>query len=138
MEQRVNEAFNEEIEKYRRTLLSCAKKSEWNAFKMNAGKLFDYCESFEVAVLEKKFFRISWIIMVILFLSVVLIFRMGFDVHEEIIRLRKLVILTALGGSGFQLYFFLNFRTYLDHKAAYYNRRKELFIKNIEQDFRRR
>lgn len=132
----MNEAFNEEIEKYRRILMSSAKKGEWNTFKVNAGRLFDYVESIEMAVLEKKFLRISRVIMFVLFLSLILILRMGFDIQEEIMRLRKLVILTAFGGSSFQLYFFLNFRWYLDHKTACYRRRRERFIKNIEQDFR--
>jgi hypothetical protein len=87
-------------------------------------------------VLEKKFFRISGVVMCILFLSVALIVGMSFDIKEEIIRIRKLMILAALMGSSFQLYFFVNFWRYMGQKMTYYERRRERFIKNIEQDFR--
>jgi hypothetical protein len=136
MEKRLNEAFNQEVENYRRILLNCAGKNEWNSFKVGAGKLFDYVESIEMAVLEKKFFRISGVVMCILFLSVALIVGMSFDIKEEIIRIRKLMILAALMGSSFQLYFFVNFWRYMGQKMTYYERRRERFIKNIEQDFR--
>jgi hypothetical protein len=136
MEKRLNEAFNQEVENYRRILLNCAGKNEWNSFKVSAGKLFDYVESIEMAVLEKKFFRISGVVMCILFLSVALIVGMSFDIKEEIIRIRKLMILAALMGSSFQLYFFVNFWRYMGQKMTYYERRRERFIKNIEQDFR--
>jgi hypothetical protein len=136
MEKRLNEAFNQEVENYRRILLNCAGKNEWNSFTVSAGKLFDYVESIEMAVLEKKFFRISGVVMCILFLSVALIVGMSFDIKEEIIRIRKLMILAALMGSSFQLYFFVNFWRYMGQKMTYYERRRERFIKNIEQDFR--
>jgi hypothetical protein len=136
MEKRLNKTFNKEVEKYRRILLSCADKSEWNTFKTNAGRLFDYVESIEVSEIERRFFRISGVIMGVLFLSVILIVSMNFDLREEMMRLRKLIILTALMGSSYQLYFFLNFRRYLGQKKSNYERRRERFIRNIEEDFR--
>ncbi len=136
MEKRLREAFNQEVENYRRILLNCAGKSEWNSFKVNAGKLFDYVESIEMAVLEKKFFRISCVIMCILFISVALIVGMSFDMKEEIMRIRRLMIVAAFMGSSFQLYFFANFWRYMGHKMTYYERRRERFIRDIERDFR--
>ncbi len=136
MEKRLNETFSQEVEKYRRILLSCAAKREWNSFKLNAGKLFDYVESIEMSVLQKKFFRISAVVICLLFLSLVLIIGMGFGGQEEITRLRKLMLVTVLSGSSFQLYFFVNYRNYIGLKTTYYRHRRERFIKDIEQDFR--
>ncbi len=132
----MHKAFNQEVENYRRILLNCAGKSEWNSFKLNAGKLFDYVESVEMAVLEKKFFRISFVVMCILFVLVGLIVGTSFDMKEEVMRIRKLMILVAFMGSSFQLYFFVNFWRYMGRKITCYERRRERFIRDIEQDFR--
>ncbi|MDA8432935.1 MAG: hypothetical protein M0Z60_08235 [Nitrospiraceae bacterium] len=135
MEKRLRKAFNEDVEKYRRILLSCANKSDWETFKMNAGRLFDYIESIEISEIERRFYRISWVIIGALFFSVIVIVSMNFDLREEIIRLRKLMGLAALMGGSFQLYFYLNFLWYLEQKNAHYERRRERFISNIEKDF---
>ena len=71
-----------------------------------------------------------------LFLAVIVIVSMNFDLREEILRLRNLLGVAALMGGSFQLYFFLNFWWYLGQKNTHYERRRARFIRNIEQDFR--
>jgi hypothetical protein len=136
MDKSLEKSFNEEVDRYRQILLACAKKSEWNTFKTNAGKLFDYVESIEMSVLEKKFFSISRVIMAVLIVVFVTVFRLDPEVHWGTLRLRELMILAGLGGCGFELYFFLNFATYMSGKKTYYQRRRERFIRSIESDFR--
>lgn len=136
VEESLEKSFNEEVERYRTILLVCAKKSEWNSFKTNAGKLFDYCESIEMSVLEKKFFNISRVIMAVLIAVVFALFRIDPDIQWGTLRLREVMILTAIGGCGFELYFFINFKSYMVCKISNYKYRRERFIRNIESDFR--
>jgi len=136
MEKELSETFSEEVEKYRIQLLTCAKKSQWDTFKMNAGRLFDYVESIEMSVIEKKFFRISRIIIIVLCLMVAFICKTHFDIHCGLERIREVMILLAIAGCSFQLYFYVNFRTYMDYKLTSYKRRRDSFIRNIEQDFK--
>jgi len=136
MEKSLEKVFNEKVNNYRNILLSCAKKSEWNTFKINAGKLFDYVESIEMSVLEKKFYSISSVIIGVLVLVVVAVWRINPAIHCEIQRVRELMILAGIGGCSYQLYFFLNFRLYMDTKITSYKYRRERFIKNIEADFK--
>jgi hypothetical protein len=136
MDKSLEKVFNEEVNKYRNILLSCAKKSEWNTFKMNAGKLFDYVESIEMSVLEKKFYSISSVIIGVLVLVVVAVWRINPAIHCQVQRIRELMIFAGIGGCSYQLYFFLNFRIYMDGKMISYKHRRERFIKNIEADFR--
>jgi hypothetical protein len=136
MEKSLEKVFNEEVNKYRNILLGCAKKSEWNTFKMNAGKLFDYVEAIEMSVLEKKFYSISSVIIILLVIVVVALWRINPAIHPEIQRVRELMILAGIGGCSYQLYFFLNFRTYMDGKITSYKNRRERFIKNIVADFK--
>ncbi len=136
MEKALEKTFNEEVNKYRNLLLGCAKKSEWNTFKVNAGKLFDYCESIEMSVLRKKFFGISKVIMIALVFVVVLVCRMNPSMQCEIPKIRELLILGGICGCSFQLYFFLNFRKYMERKMTSYKYRRDRFIRSIEADFR--
>src|SRR5512147_145093 len=128
MERSLEKAFNEEVNKYRTILLSCAKKSEWNTFKMNAGKLFDYVESIEMSVLEKKFYSVSSVIMGLLVIVVVAVWKINPAIHYEIQRVRELMIMAGIGGCSYQFYFFLNFRMYMGGKMTYYKYRRERFI----------
>ena len=59
MNQELNQLFSEEVNRYKNALLFCAKQCEWETFKINAGRLFDYVESIEMSELERKFFNIS-------------------------------------------------------------------------------
>lgn len=136
MDKSLEKTFNEEVNKYRNLLLSSAKKSEWNTFKTNAGKLFDYVESIEMSVLEKKFYNISTVIIGLLVLVVVAVYQINPVIHCEAARVRELMILAGIGGCSYQLYFFLNFKTYMGHKITSYQYRRERFIRNIEADFK--
>jgi hypothetical protein len=136
MEKSLEKVFNEEVNNYRIILLNCAKKSEWNTFKTNAGKLFDYVESIEMSVLERKFYSISSVIIGLLILVVVALWRIHPAIHYEIQRVRELMILAGVGGCSYQLFFFLNFKTYMDGKITSYKCRRERFIKEIEADFK--
>lgn len=136
MDKSLEKVFNEEVNKYRNLLLSCARKSEWSSFKANAGKLFDYIESIEMLVLKKKFFRISKVIMIALVFVVAAVCLMDPAMQCEIPRIRELLILAGIMGCCFQLYFFLNFRTYIERKMTSYKLRRESFIRSIEADFK--
>ncbi|KPK30166.1 MAG: hypothetical protein AMK70_14665 [Nitrospira bacterium SG8_35_1] len=86
--------------------------------------------------IEHKFFKISKVMVAILFLFLVVIFQIDPAIHPEYARFRELLILTAIAGCCFEVYFFFNFRMYMKGKTLYYTARKEDFIRNIEEDFR--
>jgi len=136
MNEELRKAFNETIHGYKKTLVNCAKRCEWDTFKLIAGKLFDYVETIEVSELERRFFRVFRLIMIALFLMIVCALRVDPASYPEIEGLKRFMTLTAIGGSCFELYFFLNFRLYMEHKTTFYKTRKARFIKNIEKDFR--
>lgn len=136
MNEQLARTFNEEIERYKNALLFYAKKCEWDTFKINAGKLFDYIESIEMSEIEKKFLKISKVVIAILFLAVVIICRINPDIYPGLIKIKKVMTLSAVGGCSFELYFFLNFSKYMEQKMSFYKKRRERFISNIERDFR--
>jgi hypothetical protein len=136
MKKEIAEQFNREVDNYRRALLYCARKCDWEAFKDKAGRLFDYVESIEFRELERRFFTVFNFILSILVLAVIMLFSVDFQVHPELLRLKSVFVMSALAGSGFELYFFIDYRMYAVIKVSNYKKRREIFIRNIEQDFR--
>jgi len=137
MNQEFNQLFSEEVNRYKNALLFCAKQCEWETFKINAGRLFDYVESIEMSELERKFFNISKIVVFILCIVVLFIFKMNLIIiSPKIARLRELITFVAVGIGCFEMYFFLNFRMYMKTKKSFYKKRRERFISNIEKDFK--
>lgn len=136
MTKELNRTFNEEVNRYKNALLFYAKKCDWETFKVKAGKFFDYLESIEMAEIERKFFKISKIIIFILCVVVLFIFKLNSNISPEISGLRKFIILVALGGGSFEIYFFFNFRVYMKNKKIFYNKRRERFVSDIERDFK--
>lgn len=136
MKKEFADRFSEEVERYRRALLQYARKCDWDTFKMKAGNLFDYVEVIELSETERRFFRIFKSILALLIGVVIAILNMDVTVHPDLARMKFSIILLALAGSCFELYFFLGFRKYMDVKTTYYKKRKDRFIRNIEKDFR--
>jgi len=136
MKEELSKIFNAEVEQYRISLLYYAKACEWDNFKEKAGRLFDYAESIEMSEIERKFFNISKVIVAILAIVVVVILKLNMITSPEIAGIKKIAILMALAGGCFEIYFFLNFKTYMKHKTNFYKKRKERFIIDIEGDFK--
>lgn len=136
MENELYNKFNDEINRYRNSLLFYAKKCDWDTFKVNAGRLFDYCESFEMSVIEKKVLRITKIILAVLFVMVVVIVKMNPDIYPELARVKELMTLIAILTCFFEVFFLLNYRMYMKGKTSCYKKRRERFIINIQQDFK--
>lgn len=130
------ERFSREVDSYRSALLFYARNSDWAEFKEKAGRFFDYVESIEFHELERKFYNIFNGILMALAIAVIVLFGVDFTVHREWSKLRDVFILAALAGGSFELYFFLNYRGYTDTRSFYYRKRREKFIRAIEQDFR--
>jgi ABC-type multidrug transport system fused ATPase/permease subunit len=130
------EQFSREVETYRRSLLYYARKRDWEEFKAKAGRLFDYVETIEYSELERRFFTVFGIVLAALVLSTITLFGVNFEISPELMRLKITIILIALAATGYELYFYLNFRMYVDIRTSHYGQRRENFIRNIEQDFR--
>ncbi len=62
MENELQRKINEEVTRYKNSLAFYAKKCEWDTFKINAGRLFDYLEKVEMSEFERKFFSASKVI----------------------------------------------------------------------------
>ena len=124
------------MEEYRRALLHYAGASEWDEFKARAGRLFDYVESIEFSEIERRFFHVFSAILAFLILVVMVLFNYDFASNAELLRLKNAFILVALGASSFELYFYLNYRLYMGARTANSRRRREVFIREMIQDFR--
>ncbi len=135
MENELYSKFNEEINRYRVSLLYYAKKCDWDNFKDNAGRLFDYCESFELSVIERKVFRITKIIVAVLFCMVILIVKMNPNIYPEFTRVNESMTVVAIATSCFEVFFLYNHRMYIKGKLSCYKKRRERFITNIQRDF---
>lgn len=136
MERTRAEAFNAEVERYRKALLYYARKCDWETFKAKAGRLFDYLESIEMSETERRFSSITKIIVAALVAVLLVIWRMHVVTTPEQESVRRLVILTALSISSFEFFFLLNFAKYRKIKKSFYGKRRARFIYLIEQDFR--
>jgi hypothetical protein len=128
--------FNEEIERYRNIFLQFARKCEWDAFEMKAGKFFDYVEFIELGEIKNKFSRTFGIILMALLVLVVAIFSIDVTSDPELTGLKEAIILLAVAVSCFELFFFLNFRTYVAGKLSSFKKRRDSFVKGIEMDFK--
>lgn len=129
-------AFNDEINRYRNILLYCARRREWETFKLNAGKLFDYVEAIEMSEIERRFVKVFVVIMAVLFCVAALV--LGIDpvpYSQEFLKAKRLMTVMAVAGCCFELYFFMNFRHFMEQKAVSYRKRRNLFIRIIEKDF---
>jgi len=128
--------INEEIERYKNALLHYAKQCEWESFKSKAGALFDYLEAIELSEVQRKFFRMFILILIVLVIIIVIILKMNGEAYPSLLRFKDSMVIMAIAGSCFELYFFVDFRLYVEHKLSWYKKRREQFIRNMEQDFR--
>jgi hypothetical protein len=136
MRKELEQQFNQDVENYRKALLYHARISDWETFKAKAGRMFDYVESIEYSELQWRFFTNFNMILVVLIVIVIALFKVDFAVTPELVRLKNAVVLAGLGVSSYELYFYVNYRTYIRVKTFHYSERRERFIRNIEQDFR--
>jgi hypothetical protein len=136
MKQELKEQFNEHVENFRRALLYHARISDWETFKAKAGRMFDYVESIEYSELERRFFKNFNAVLVILIAIAVALFQVDFAVAPELLRLKNLIVFVGVLAGSFELYFYINYRTYMKVRSVYYKERRAKFIRNIEQDFR--
>ena len=136
MKKEQEQEFNQGMENYRKALLYHARISDWETFKAKAGKMFDYVEAIEYSELQRRFFTNFNVILAVLIVIVIALFKVDFAVTPELVRLKDAVVLAGLGVSSFELFFYVNYRTYIRVKTFHYAERRERFIRNIEQDFR--
>lgn len=136
MKKERKDQFNEQVEIYRRTLLYHARISDWETFKAKAGRMFDYVESIEYSELERRFFKNFITILAVLIAIAVALFQVDFEVAPELLRLKNLIVFAGILAGTFELYFYINYRTYVKVRMVLYAERREKFIRNIEQDFR--
>jgi hypothetical protein len=136
MKRELAEQFNQEVDNYRKALLYYARNCDWRTFEAKAGRLFDYVESVEFRELERRFYRTFNLILGILVVAVVGLFSMDFGVHQELLRMKSAFVMSAFAVSSFELYFFIDYRIYINFKTCSFEKRRESFIRGIEQDFR--
>jgi len=136
MNRTLHKTFNEEVSRYKNSLLFYAKQCNWDTFRSRAGRLFDYIESVEKQEMERRFFKVFKIILSFLFFSVFFIININPVSHPEMSRIKDMLIIAALSGCCYELYFFISFRYYVKHKIAFYEKRRERFIYNLKGDFR--
>jgi hypothetical protein len=127
--------INEEIEGFRKALVYYAKVCEWDTFEKKAGTLFDYLESIERTALEKNFFKVFLIILAGVVAVVVALTQLDGHAFPTLFKYRDAIVLAAIAACCFELFFFLNFRTYVKARMSWYRERRERFIRNLKADF---
>ncbi len=135
MTRNLYESINKEVEQYRRALIHFAKAREWETFEKKAGILFDYLESIELMILERKFYSLFILILAVVVGTVIVILKAD-SLLPMITQYKEYIVLLAAFTVCYELYFYLNYRLYVDVKMSRYKKRKEQFIRNIENDFR--
>ena len=135
MKKALAEEFNQEVDNYRKALVYYAQRRDWETFQDKAGRMFDYIESIEFKELERRFFTVFNLILSLLILAVILLFSVDFEAHHELLRLKTVFTLSATAVSSFELYFFIDYRLYTRIKTLSYKKRRNLFVRNIAQDF---
>jgi hypothetical protein len=128
--------FNHDVENYRKALLYHARISDWETFTAKAGGLFDYVEAVELSELERRFFANFNVILIVLIVIVAALFKVDFAVTPEFMRLKNAMLLAGLAVSSFELYFYINYKLSIKGKMSQYAKRRNSFIRNIENDFR--
>jgi len=126
--------INEEVEGFRKALVHFAKACEWDTFERKAGSLFDYLESLELAVLEKKFFK-KFLLIAVLIAVLVFITKLDGQTFPALLKYKDAFVQAAIAVSCFEILFFMNFRIYVKAKMSWYRKRREQFIRNIKADF---
>ncbi len=137
MKKELAKLFNQEVESYHNGLIYYARKCDWKTFEEKAGGMFDYVESIEFRELERRFFIVFNLILAFLVLVVILLMSVDFKAHQELLQLKSGFILSAVAVSSFELYFFIDYRIFIDIKSFSYQKRRQNFIQGIEQDFRK-
>ncbi len=136
MTQELATQFNDEVERYRRSLLYFAAKADWGEFKARAARLFEYLENIEASERERRFYRVFFLILLVLCVGVIIVLGIDSQVSAEWFGYRRSLLMTALGGCSFELFFYLNFRWYVEARMAGFLRRRAAFIRGMEHDFR--
>jgi hypothetical protein len=128
--------IDDEVERNRKALVYYAKASDWEKFKSKAGVLFDYLEWTELTVLEQKFFKVFKIILFTLLAAVIAFYKIDGTMFPGFMKYKDAFGLALLAGACYELYFFLDFQWYVKAKIAWRKKRRERFIREIEQDFK--
>ena len=95
MSRSLHESINKEVEQSRRALVHVAKAREWESFEKKAGVLFDYLESIELTILERKFYSAFIMILAISVGIVIVILKADNRFLPMITRYKEYVVLLA-------------------------------------------
>lgn len=137
MKKALADQFNHEVETYRKALLYHAKTSDWETFEAKAGSMFDYVESVEFQELERRFFRTFGMMLGVIVIAVTLFLNIDFGVHQEWLQWKNSFLFSSIAACTLEIYFYINYRTYIDVKTFSQKNRREKFIHGIEADFRK-
>jgi hypothetical protein len=136
MDRETRRKFNEQIGHYRIRLDLHAKKCDWEKFKLDAGRLFDYAEAIELSETRRRFLNVFRIILVLVVVCALYLFSPDPASILEIPRVKRAVIAAGAGGAFYDLFFYMNYRYYINAKALFYEKRRLRFIRGLEQDFK--
>jgi hypothetical protein len=76
------------------------------------------------------------VILAVLVVAVIALISINFEVHQDLLRHKYAFIMSAIAVSSYELYFYLDYRIYINFKNISFKKRRENFIRNIKQDFR--
>jgi len=136
MDKQFARMLDNEISRYRKALDYFAKTCDWKNFQRNAATLFDYLEFVELSLLKNKIYQLFDIIFVVLAVTFVLFSTLSGTVSPVLMKYWGQLVLGVVAASFLGVLFYLKLRMYASIKAARLTKRKEQFIKKIEDSFK--
>ena len=136
MDKQFTKRLDNEISRYRKTLDYFAKTCDWKNFHRNAATLFDYLESAELFLLKKKIYQLFDIILIVLAVTFVMLSTLSGTVSPWLMKYWGQLALSVAVAIFLGVLFFLELRMYTSFKATRLKKRKEEFIKNMENNFK--
>ncbi len=127
--------LNEEIRRHKKALAFFAKTCDWMDFQSNAAMLFDYLESVELTVLQRKLRQVIGIISLAVIIALAVF---NISASPLLTKYRGPLVLIAAAAIVFELILLFELRLYVNIKAKSLKNRKDRFIRNIEHDFKDR
>lgn len=136
MDRQVTRKLDNEISRYRKTLVYFAKTCDWKNFQNRAATLFDYLESVELFLLKKKIYQLFNIIFAVLAVTFLIFTTLSGSVSPLLMKYWGQLALSVAAAIFLGVLFFLELRMYTSIKATRLKKRKEKFIKTIEDNFK--
>ncbi len=136
MSKELEKRIEEELSQYKKGLLFFAKMCDWNSFRKQAARLFEFLEETKVAAIKQKLREVTTVVLIALTTALVFFSVLSTTVVPKLAEIRVPVVFMIMAGFVFELLFLLEFRVYLSYRASMEKIRRQRFIEGIESEIK--